>query len=173
MSCVYISRISKAFSWQIIIQWENGQRVSTGTSQRRLEWPINTKRWLSFTNHKNSSQHSRISFQEPVSVWQKLGSSGLHLPMQEMEESTCPCGRWKRRRFGPSVGKIPDIGNGNLPQCTCLENYMDRGAHWWAVVSGAAKSRKWLNTHARSDDKNVDEDVEQHLLWTANESVFH
>ena len=68
----------------------------------------------------------------------------------------------------PQLGKSPDIGNGNLPQCTCLENYMDRGA-WWAVVSGAAKSRKWLNTHARSDDKNVDEDVEQHLLWTANE----
>ena len=41
----------------------------------------------------------------------------------------------------PQLGKSPDMGNGNLPQCTCLENSMDRGA-WWAAVSGATKSRK-------------------------------
>ena len=30
-------------------------------------------------------------------------------------------------------------GNGNPPQCSCLENPMDRGA-WWATVCGVAKS---------------------------------
>ena len=31
-------------------------------------------------------------------------------------------------------------GNGNLLQCSCLENPRDRGA-WWATVHGVAKSR--------------------------------
>ena len=31
-------------------------------------------------------------------------------------------------------------GNGNLLQCSCLENPRDRGA-WWAAVSGVAQSR--------------------------------
>ena len=38
-------------------------------------------------------------------------------------------------------------GNGNLLQCSCLENPRDGGA-WWAVVSGVAQSRtrlKWLS----------------------------
>ena len=29
-------------------------------------------------------------------------------------------------------GRSPGGGNGNLLQCSCLENPMDRGA-WWAV----------------------------------------
>ena len=34
-------------------------------------------------------------------------------------------------------------GNGNLLQCSCLENPRDRGA-WWAVVYGVAQSRTRL-----------------------------
>ena len=34
-------------------------------------------------------------------------------------------------------GKSPGIGNGNPPQYSCLENFMDRRA-WWAAVYGAA-----------------------------------
>jgi len=34
-------------------------------------------------------------------------------------------------------------GNGNLPQYSCLENQMDRGA-WWAAVHRAAQSRTRL-----------------------------
>ena len=34
-------------------------------------------------------------------------------------------------------------GNGNLLQCSCLENPRDGGA-WWAAVSGVAQSRTWL-----------------------------
>ena len=33
--------------------------------------------------------------------------------------------------------------NGNLHQCSCLENPRDGGA-WWAAVSGVAQSRTWL-----------------------------
>ena len=34
-------------------------------------------------------------------------------------------------------------GNGNPPQCSCLENPRDGGI-WWASVYGAAQSRTWL-----------------------------
>ena len=34
-------------------------------------------------------------------------------------------------------------GNGNLLQCSCLENPRDRGA-WWAAVYGVAQSRTQL-----------------------------
>ena len=34
----------------------------------------------------------------------------------------------------------PGEGNGNLLQCSCLENSMDRRA-WWVTVHGVAKSR--------------------------------
>ena len=38
------------------------------------------------------------------------------------------------------LGRSPGVGNGNLLQYSCLENFMDRGA-WWATVNGAAKSQ--------------------------------
>ena len=38
-------------------------------------------------------------------------------------------------------------GNGNPPQCSCLENPMDREA-WWAVVYGVEKSRTRLSDFA-------------------------
>ena len=36
-------------------------------------------------------------------------------------------------------GRSSGGGNGNLLQCSCLENLMDGGA-WWATVHGVAKS---------------------------------
>ena len=38
----------------------------------------------------------------------------------------------------PGSGRSPAVGNGNLLQCSCLENSMDRGA-WWATVHEATK----------------------------------
>ena len=38
------------------------------------------------------------------------------------------------------LGRSPGEGNGNLLQCSCLENPMDRGA-WWDTVHGVAKSQ--------------------------------
>ena len=38
----------------------------------------------------------------------------------------------------PGLGRSPEVGNGNLLQYCCLENYMDRGA-WQAIVQGVAK----------------------------------
>ena len=63
-----------------------------------------------------------------------------------------PCGRWEsntteRPHFHFSLSCIGE-GNGNLLQCSCLENPRDGGA-WWAAVYGVAQSRtrlKWLSS---------------------------
>ena len=49
----------------------------------------------------------------------------------------------------PGLGKSLGEGKGNLLQCSCLENSMDRGA-WRVMVHGAAKSQTRLSdlTHA-------------------------
>ena len=39
----------------------------------------------------------------------------------------------------PRSGRSPGGGYGNSPQCSCLENLMDRGS-WWATVRGIEKS---------------------------------
>ena len=39
----------------------------------------------------------------------------------------------------PGLGRSPGEGNGKPLQCSCLENFMDRGA-WQAAVHGVAKS---------------------------------
>ena len=44
----------------------------------------------------------------------------------------------------PGLGRSPGEGNGNLLQCSCLENPMDRGA-WQGTVHGATKSQTQLS----------------------------
>ena len=41
-------------------------------------------------------------------------------------------------------GRSPREGNGYPLQCSCVENYIDRGA-WWAIVHGVAKSQTRLS----------------------------
>ena len=36
----------------------------------------------------------------------------------------------------PGLGRSLGGGHGNPLQCSCLENFMERGA-WWAAVHGA------------------------------------
>ena len=45
----------------------------------------------------------------------------------------------------PGLGRSPGEGHGNIFQCSCLENPMDREA-WQAIVHGVAKSQTLLNT---------------------------
>ena len=49
----------------------------------------------------------------------------------------------------PRSGKSPGERNGNLLQCSCLENPMDRGA-WQATVHGVAQSQTRLTEHAQT-----------------------
>ena len=41
-------------------------------------------------------------------------------------------------------GRVPEVGNSNLLQFSCLGNAMDRGA-WWATVHGFTKSMTRLS----------------------------
>ena len=66
------------------------------------------------------------------------------------KEHTCQCGRHKRSRFDPSVGKIPWRRAWQPTPIFLPENPMDRGT-WRATVHGVAKSQtqlKWLRMHA-------------------------
>ena len=46
----------------------------------------------------------------------------------------------------PGMGRFPGEGNGNPPQCFCLENPMDMdGGAWRATVHTVAKSQKQLS----------------------------
>ena len=40
----------------------------------------------------------------------------------------------------PGLGKSAGEGNGNPPQCSCLDNPMDRGA-WHTTIHGVKKSQ--------------------------------
>ena len=46
--------------------------------------------------------------------------------------------------FSVSWCLLPATSNGTPLQCSCLENPMDGGA-WWAAVLGVAKSQTWLS----------------------------
>ena len=47
----------------------------------------------------------------------------------------------------PGLWRSPGEGNGNPLQCSCLENFMDRGG-WWAIIRGITISQTWLNDWA-------------------------
>ena len=49
-------------------------------------------------------------------------------------------------------GRSPGGGKGNWPQCSCLENPMDRGA-WWATVHRVAESDTRTHTPFESHYK--------------------
>ena len=63
----------------------------------------------------------------------------LDLSRHSCKELACQRERCRRRWFDPWVRKKPAVGNGNLPQYSCLGNLMDRGA-WQAMAHGVAKN---------------------------------
>ena len=58
------------------------------------------------------------------------------------KESTCNA---RDPGLIPGSGRSPGEGNGNSPQCSCLENPMDRGA-WQTTVPGVRRVRHNLVT---------------------------
>ena len=75
----------------------------------------------------------------PITVWMKdkggLDHTWSFPGGSEDKESACNSGD---PGSVPGLGRSSGGGHGNLIQCSCLENPMDRGA-WWATVRGVAK----------------------------------
>ena len=46
----------------------------------------------------------------------------------------------------PVLERVPEVGNGNPLQYSCLENCMDRGA-WQATAHGVSKSWRQVSMH--------------------------
>ena len=60
----------------------------------------------------------------------------------------------------PGLGKFPGVENGNLLQCSCLENSMGGGA-LQAAVHGVTKSWTRLNTSTKNTlNKELDKRLE-------------
>ena len=71
------------------------------------------------------------------------------------------CSSWGRKELDtteqlPFHFSLPCIGegNGNLLQCSCLENPRDGGA-WWASISGVAQSRTLLKRLSSSSSSSL------------------
>ena len=90
------------------------------------------KSWTGLSNFPHSV------YQSPIPRW----CSG--------KESACQFRKCRKCRLASWAGKIPDVGNGNPPQYSCLENSMDRGA-WRATVHGAARVGHNLVTKTTMD----------------------
>ena len=62
------------------------------------------------------------------------------MPQQfKKKKSACNAGDTGDMGSIPGWGKSPEGGHGNLLQCSCMENTIDRGA-WQATLHGVAKS---------------------------------
>ena len=77
------------------------------------------------------------------------------------------CSPWDRQELGTTewlhfhfplscIGE----GNGNLLQCSCLENPRDGGA-WWAAIYGVVQSWTWLKWLSSSSRKKNDEEFQE------------
>ena len=60
----------------------------------------------------------------------------------------------------PGLGRSPGKGNGNPLHCSCLENFMDRGACWAAFIGLHRVIHDWvtntsLNTWLLEENRTV------------------
>ena len=69
-------------------------------------------------------------------------------------------------------------GNGNLLQCSCLEDPKNGGA-WWAAVYGVAQSRTWLKQFSSSSSSrcsivnSVTYSIRFFTVWATREVPFY
>ena len=61
-------------------------------------------------------------------------------------------GKAKDKGSIPGSGRSSGEGNGNLLQCSCLENSIDRGA-WRVTIHRVAESQTRLSMHATHGDR--------------------
>ena len=96
-----------------------------------------------------------VSFRKVVPEKAMAPHSGTHawrIPWMEETGRLQSMGSLRVRHDWATSLSCIGKGNGNPPQCSCLENPRDRGA-WWAAVYGVAQSwtqLKWLSSSSSS-----------------------
>ena len=119
--------------------------------------------WISQKEKKQISITEHIYVESRKIVWRRQWRpTPVLLPGKSHGQRSlvggCPWGReesdmTERLHFHFSLLCI-GAGNGNLLQCSCLENPRDRGA-WWAAIYGVAQSRTRLKWPSSSSRKSV------------------
>lgn len=73
-TCIYPEYLQLLVDERSTIQWGKGQRVSSGKSQKRLEWSINMKWKDDSISHRNMQVKTMEYNSKSLSIWQKLKS---------------------------------------------------------------------------------------------------
>ena len=97
-------------------------------------------------SHSQDTRVNEINQREGSEWWRDLNHMRSS-PVASVKESTCNVAG--ALSSIPGSGRSPGEGNGNLFQCSCMENSMDREA-WWATVHGITKdsvTTKWLSNN--------------------------
>ena len=124
--------------------WENGKCPRSQMSIHHLFWE-SKKSERARLGHEamrwgDTGQPMQAMVKKYLSLFQVCGFSGG----SDSKGSACNMGDLGSI---PGLGRLPEEGNGNSHQYSCLQNYMDRGA-WQATVCGILKSRTQLTfTH--------------------------
>ena len=93
--------------------------------------------------HQFSSVQSLSCVRLFSTPWIAARQASLSITNSQRKEFACNAGD---QGLIPGLGRSSGEGNGNLLQCPCLENPLDRG-DWWATGCGMAKSRTWLSNY--------------------------
>ena len=131
-------------AWKIPWTEEPGGLQSMGSLRVGHDWA--TSLWLFIFMHWRRKWQPTPVFLlgESQGQWSLVG---CHLRGRTEWDRT------ERLHFHFSLSCIGE-GNGNLLQCSCLENPRDGGA-WWAAVCGVAQSRTRLKRLSSSSSRLI------------------
>ena len=127
--------------------------------EEKITFPKLTHLWWAKLDHQRGRWHPT-----PILLpWESRGQRSL--------VGWSPRGREEldiieRLRFHFSLSRIGE-GNGNLLQCSCLENPRDRGS-WWAAVYGVAQGWTQLKELSSSSSKLDHKEVWALKKWSSN-----
>ena len=86
----------------------------------------------------------------------------IHLLRQDTQETGS----------NPGSGTSPEVENGNLLQCSYLENSMERGA-WQPIVHGITNNQTQLGVHAYTGQKGREVRIHKTLTMKASTQALH
>ena len=138
---------SSTLAWKIPWTEEPGRLQSMRSLRVRHDWATSLS-LFTFMHWRRQWQPTPVFLPEESQGRRSLVGSS---PWGREESGTT-----EQLHFIFSLSCIGE-GNGNPPQCSCLENPRDGGA-WWAAVYGVVQSRtrlKWLSSSSKNVYKHV------------------